>query len=47
MFVQHDLPPFLLEGVRDSLGKQKKLLEQLDNGHANEFEFGQNPTTRL
>jgi len=35
MFVQHDLPPSLLDGIRDRLGKQPDLFDQLEDGQAN------------
>jgi hypothetical protein len=36
-FVQNDLPPSLACGIRDSLGKQAGLFDQLEDGQANEF----------
>jgi hypothetical protein len=38
MFVQNDLPPSLLDGIRDCLGKQAGLFDQLEDGQANEFQ---------
>ena len=38
MFVQHALPPPLLDGKRDSLGKEAGLFDQLDDCQANELQ---------
>jgi len=36
-FVQNDLPLSLLDGIRDRLGKQPDLFDQLEEGQANEL----------
>jgi hypothetical protein len=38
MFVQDDLPPPLLDGIRNGLGKEPDLFDHPDNGQANEFQ---------
>ena len=38
MFVPHDLPPSLLDGIRDRLGKEPDLPDQLEDGQANELQ---------
>jgi len=38
MFVPRDLPPPLLDGIRDRLGKEPDLFEQLEDGQANELQ---------
>ena len=38
MFVQNNLPSSLVDGIRDGLGKQPDLFDQLDEGQANELQ---------
>ena len=37
MFVPRDLPPSLLGGIRERLGKAPDLFDQLEEGQANEL----------
>ena len=38
MFIPHDLAPPLLDGIRDRLGKEPDLFDQLDDGQPNELQ---------
>jgi hypothetical protein len=39
MFVQDSLPPLLLDGIRNGLGKQAGLFDQSDEGQVNELQW--------
>ena len=39
MFVSNRLPSPLLDGIRNTLGKQPNLFEQLEDYQANEFQY--------
>jgi hypothetical protein len=43
MFVQHDLPSPFPDGIRDRLGKQPRLFNQLDDGQANKLQYVHGP----
>jgi hypothetical protein len=38
MFVPRNLPPSLLDGIRERLGKQPDLFDQLKDGQAKKFQ---------
>jgi hypothetical protein len=38
-FISNRLPPPLLDGIRDRLGKEPKLLDQLADSQANELQY--------
>ena len=42
-FVQNDLLPPLLDGIRDSLGKQPGLFDHADDGQANKLQCVHRP----
>ena len=47
MFVQHDLSPSLLDGIRDSLGKRPNLFDHLDDCQVNELQYVHGGITRV
>ena len=47
MFIQHDLSPPLLDGIRDSLGKRPNLFDHLDDCQVNELQYVHGGITRV
>jgi len=46
-FVQNGLPPPLLDGICNSLGKQPALFGQLDDGQANALQYVHRPMQKF